>query len=386
MADETTEKKRGSGLRLARIAGIQITLDYSWFVIFILVLWGLGGGYFPRHFPGYSAPVYWAAGLAAAVLFFLSIFLHELAHSLVAIRYGIRIPEITFFIFGGVSKTSQEPPTPDIELKMAAAGPAASFLLALLFRGVQALLQGGGPATMASAIFGYLSWLNFVLGVFNLVPGFPLDGGRVLRALWWKKTGSVMAATRAASAAGKGFGLVLMLFGGYQFLIGAFVGGLWLFFIGLFLRSIADRGYRELVIQHSLEGVNVQDVMLRDPVGVPEQISVQELVSEYFFRYGYRGFPVIASNGEVTGIVTLDNVQPVPAAERENMPVRGVMSPLSGKVSIGADRSLADALRKMGDENTGRLLVLKDGRVAGMITKAGLLRFLEIRQILDRQR
>jgi CBS domain-containing protein len=265
---------------------------------------------------------------------------------------------------------------------MAAAGPAASFLLALLFRGVQALLQGGGPATMASAIFGYLSWLNFVLGVFNLVPGFPLDGGRVLRALWWKKTGSVMAATRAASAAGKGFGLVLMLFGGYQFLIGAFVGGLWLFFIGLFLRSIADRGYRELVIQHSLEGVNVQDVMLRDPVGVPEQISVQELVSEYFFRYGYRGFPVIASNGEVTGIVTLDNVQPVPAAERENMPVRGVMLPLSGKVSIGADRSLADALRKMGDENTGRLLVLKDGRVAGMITKAGLMRFLEIRQIL----
>jgi Zn-dependent protease len=201
MAEAVAEKKRG--LRLVKIGGIQITLDYSWFIVFALVLWSLSAGYFPQAYPGQSTQVYWTTGFLAALLFFFSVITHELSHSLMAIRSGIKIPEITLFIFGGMARLSEEAADVKTEFKIAIVGPLTSFALAFIFWLIQNFLRGDQPSIVVE-LFGYLAWINIALGVFNLLPGFPLDGGRVLRAFWWWKSGSMLDATRMASDWGKG--------------------------------------------------------------------------------------------------------------------------------------------------------------------------------------
>ncbi|MDA8086811.1 MAG: site-2 protease family protein, partial [Nitrospiraceae bacterium] len=213
------------GIKLLRIAGIQISIDFSWFIIFFLLLWSLSAGYFPRAFPRESATVYWAAGFAATILFFASVLIHELSHSLVAIRHGLSIPSITLFIFGGVSQLSEEAKDPGSELKIAIAGPMSSIVLAGVFYALQALASGSSYPIIG-AVMGYLAVINGALAVFNLIPGFPLDGGRVLRAIYWKKKGSLPKATRLASDIGKIVAVILIIFGGLQVLGGALISGL----------------------------------------------------------------------------------------------------------------------------------------------------------------
>jgi Zn-dependent protease len=376
------EKEHKGGLKLFKIAGIQITLDYSWLIIFVLVLWSLSSGYFPHHYPGQDTPTYWIAGFIAAILFFFSILAHELSHSLVAIRSGIKIPEITLFIFGGVSRLSEEADDPKTELKIALAGPLSSFALALLFLGVKLTLEEKQPS-MFVAIFDYLSWINVALGIFNLIPGFPLDGGRVLRALWWWKTGSLRQATKVASDIGKGFALALMVLGGLQIFTGSLIGGLWFIFIGMFLRGVAESGYQEMIMKQSLEGVQVQEVMIPEVVSVQPNLPLDRLIKDYFFRYGYRGFPVI-QEGAVLGVVSLSNVKDIPETEQQTRTVAEVMTPISDKITIPPETPLTEALQKMIREGIGRLLVIQSNqKMVGMITKNGLLRFLEIKRILE---
>jgi Zn-dependent protease/predicted transcriptional regulator len=369
------------GIKLFKIVGIQIRLDYSWLIIFLLVLWSLSAGYFPRYYPDQSSGTYWFAGLVATLLFFASILAHELSHSLVARRFGIEIREITLFIFGGMANIAKEPTSPKVEFMMAIVGPFTSFLLAALFWGITVIFEAIIPP-LAAVIFEYLAWINLALGIFNLFPGFPLDGGRVFRAFWWWKTGSLQRATRVASDIGKGLAVTLMILGALQIFAGALLAGLWSIFIGMFLRGIAEGGYRELILQQSLEAVQARDIMIEDVVSVPSTMPLSAVISEYFLRYGFRGFPV-ARDGKVLGVISLAEVGKIPENERDNNSAGEVMVPRSGKIEIAPDASLADALKQMTQENIGRLLVVEKDKIIGMITKTGLLRYWEVKQALE---
>lgn len=373
---------KGGAIPLVRVAGIQITIDFSWFVIFGLIFWSLSAGYFPRAFPGQSVQAYWFAGFMGALLFFLSVVVHELSHSLMALRSGIIIPEITLFIFGGVSKLSEDARDPETEFKIAVVGPLSSLVLAGIFRVLEALFQGAGLPLM-TAVFGYLSWINIVLAVFNLIPGFPLDGGRILRAFLWWKSGSMARSTKVASDFGKGFAIVLMLLGAYQVFSGMLIGGMWMVFIGVFLRGVAEGGYQEVVMRQALEGVQAREVMVENVVTVSPDIPISHLISGYFLHYGYKGFPV-EKEGNIVGIVSLGDIRDVPEEEQRSRTVGQVMTPIDSHMIITPEVSLAEALKIMSQRDMGRLLVMQNGRMIGMITKTGLLRLLEIKQILKR--
>jgi Zn-dependent protease/predicted transcriptional regulator len=381
MNSSDTTKHPASGLNLFKVAGIQITIDVSWFIIFLLVLWSLSAGYFPRQFPDQSVQVYWAAGLVATILFFFSVLFHEMSHSLMAQRCGIEISEIKLFIFGGVSKLSEEAKNPVNEFKIAVVGPMSSFVLAIFFWFCTRLL-GGLQLSLAPIITGYLVWINVALGIFNLLPGFPLDGGRILRAILWYKTGSLSRATKWASDVGKGLAIALMVLGALQIFAGMLIGGIWLIFIGMFLRGVAEGGYQEVVMRQSLEDVEVREVMIEDVVNVQPDLTIRKLVTDYFLRYGFKGFPVM-DNEKVIGVISLAEVKNIDYNQESTTRVADIMQPLNNKIVISPDISLVIAMRKMVTENTARLLVMENDQLLGMITKTGLLRFLEIRNILE---
>ncbi len=381
MSPDGGEQKSWRGITLFKIAGIRISLDFSWFIIFALVFFALSAGYMPRAYPGQPSQSYWVAGFIATLLFFASVMIHEIAHSLVAIHHGIDIPEITLFIFGGVSRLSQEPSDPQTEFKIAVVGPLTSFVLAAFFWGIGALLKNFGPSLIA-VVVGYLAWINLILGIFNLVPGFPLDGGRLLRAFLWWKTGSLTRATKVASDFGKGFALAIMILGGVQIFAGDLINGLWFIFIGMFLRGMSSQGYEELVIRKALEGVHVNEVMVREVVTVPPDLTISQLIHDYFLHYAFRGFPV-TDNGQVLGVVSVTAVRQLPLEEYDVRRVADIMTPLTDDVLVDGRASLADALVKMSREGQDHLLVLNGGRLAGLVTKTGLLRFVQIKQVLE---
>ncbi|HSF19039.1 MAG TPA: site-2 protease family protein [Vicinamibacteria bacterium] len=378
----TNGERMERGIQLFRVAGIRIVIDYSWFAIFLLVLFSLSVGYFPQEHPDESGVTYWIAGLAATLLFFLSILLHELAHSLMAIRSGISIPSITLFVFGGVSKLSEEAKDPGTELKIAIVGPLTSFFLALLFWAMSRLVEPVALPLVVSTL-DYLALINGALGVFNLIPGFPLDGGRVLRAIWWRRTGSLQAATRLVSDLGKGFALALMLLGAVQIFFHNLLGGAWLLFIGMFLRGVAERGYQDMMLRGALEGVQVSDVMVRDVVTVSPRTSLRDLVNDYFLRYGYHGFPVLEQNRAV-GLVSISSLAGVREEELAEKTVAAVMTPLDDSRIIAADAPLIEALTRMAPSGVGRLVVMVGQNMVGLITRTGLARLVEIRRQLNR--
>ena len=369
------------GIPLFRIAGIQIRLELSWFLIFGLILVSLSAGYFPSQHPDQSASAYWAAGAAATLLFFLSILVHELSHAVMARLSGIRVPAITLFLFGGVSHMEEEARTPASELRIAAVGPLASFVLAGVFWGLHRALAPGLPP-LAGAVISYLAWINAALGVFNLLPGFPLDGGRVLRAVAWWRTGSLRRATRLAADAGKGLAVGLMILGALQIFVGALLGGVWLILIGMFLRSMAEAGYQNLVLAQALEDVRAGDVAIRDPLTVSPELTLRELVDDHLLRHGYRAYPVV-EGGRPIGVISVNDLQEVPPEKRDSMRVRERMRALEDSMRVSPDVPLADALRKLAAAPGGRLLVLRGDRLEGLLTKSGLARFVEIRQVLE---
>lgn len=369
-------------IKLFRVFGIQISLDYSWFIVFALVFWSLSAGYFPREFPNQSSLTYWTAGLVATVMLFFSILVHELSHSLMAIHSGLTIREISLFLFGGVSRITEEAKDPLTELKIALVGPVTSLALSMVFRALQSIVSGMQPS-LTVAILGYLAWINLALAVFNLMPGFPLDGGRALRAILWWKTNSLTRATKWAADIGKGFSVALIMLGGLQIFTGNLVGGLWIIFIGMFLRIVAEGGYQEVVMRQCLEDVRVEEVMTRNVVTVPPHITLAELVDHYFMHHGYRGFPV-SQDGKIIGVVSLQNLKGISREQQQSRTVGEILSPLSEEALISPEISLADAMKKMVLEGQDRLLVMRDDTMIGMITKTGLLRFLEMRRILER--
>ena len=378
---QPSESSRKWNFHLLRVGGIDITINYSWLIIFALVVVSLSVGYFPRYFPGYDYKIYWLTGLVATLLFFASIIIHELSHSLTAVRLGIKIPEITLFLFGGVAHLSEEPADPKSELKIAVAGPIASFVLAALFWIIAKLIQGTANELIV-AVFDYLAWINIILGAFNLVPGYPLDGGRIFRALVWWRTGSVTIATKWASDIGKGFAWALMILGIFQIFAGNLIGGLWLILIGMFLKGIATAGYQETVMRQFLDHVRVNQVMVEDLVKVAPDLPVSEVIDDFFLKYGYGGFPVV-QNGTPVGLINLANVKDIPREERYTKKVGDVMMPLESNISISPSETLTDALQKMTRLGVGRLLIMEDNVLKGIITKSGLMRYLELKKALQ---
>jgi Zn-dependent protease/CBS domain-containing protein len=378
-ARSTAEPRRG--FPLLRVGGIQVRIDASWLLIFALVLWSLSAGYFPRQYPELDAFAYGVAGLVATLLFFLSILLHELSHSFVARAAGIEVHSITLFLFGGVSEMESDPESPGTEVRVAIVGPLASLALAGLFWALHRWLGGTLPP-IAAGILLYLAWINGALAVFNLLPGFPLDGGRVFRAVAWWRTGSLTRATKLASDVGKGFALALMVLGAIQIFGGALVGGLWFILIGLFLRGMAEAGYQTLVIKNALSGVSVEEVMSRDVVSVPAELPLDELIDDYFVGRGMRGFPVV-EGGRVRGLIGVADVADVPRERRSQLRVSDAMRPLKADMRIEPGASLTDALRRLAAAPSGRLLVMRGDDVAGILTRTGLARFLEIRRVLE---
>lgn len=362
-----------------KIAGVQVSLDYSWAILFAIVLWSLAAGYFPYAYPGYTQSSYWIVGLAATVLFFASVLIHELAHAAVANRLGEQVDRITLFVFGGLAHLTGEPRNPFDEVRIAAVGPLTSAALAGVFWAIARAL--GGEAPLWKAVFDYLAFVNAALAVFNLLPGFPLDGGRLFRAIAWWWTGDLRRASEKAANWGEGIGYGLILLGALEIFGGALAGGLWLIFIGLFLRAAAIGSYRHVVVQQMLGHTRVGDIMIRQPATLTPELSIADAVEQSFLRHGYAGFPV-ASDGRALGLLSLAEVSACPPADRAQRRVADLMQPLDEQLRIAASASVADALARMAEADVGRLLVTEDDRLVGMITRSGIARFVHFRSLL----
>jgi Zn-dependent protease/CBS domain-containing protein len=373
------KRKRRNTVPVFHIAGIQVNLDYSWFIIFALVTWSLSAGYYPRHYEGFHAAVYWTAGTLTSLLFFLSIMLHELVHSLVAIRLGITIRSINLFFLGGTSQLSHGAKRPLDEFLIAFSGPASNLLLGGMFFGLNSSVHHIPYVPFIDAMANYLAWINVFIGLFNLVPAFPLDGGRILQAIFWWKTGSSRYAMRLSTDMGKGFSIAIVCLGALQVFTGSLIGGLILILVGLYLRNMAYAGMEGFEIRHSLENLKVSDVMTDHPDAVPPDITVEELVADYFIDSGYREFPV-ASDGAIEGVVSLENIFPLTVEERKTMTVRDIMVPLASETQVSPEDSLSVALRRMIGSNANNLAVMEDGKMVGLLTRTGVTRLMELRK------
>lgn len=359
-------------VKIVSIMGIPVRVHFSWLIVFGLIAWSLSTAYFPSAAPDLSEMSYWMGGLLAALLLFISVALHELSHSYMAKRYRLGISSITLFIFGGVSQMKGEPPTPEAERKIALAGPLASFLLSLIFFLIYSVVTG----KVERALFSYISQLNLVLGVFNLIPGFPMDGGRVVRAFLWKRSNDFLYATRRASAFGRGIAVFFIVFGLF-FLFAGYPGALWLMLIGWFLHTAAQSSYQQASLQENLRGVRVEDVMTRDVTAIPSHTSLDDAVNGYFLKYGYGGFPVMHER-EFLGFVTLKDVKDVPKERWSSVSVADVIAVHHRRWEVSGSDDLVKALELMINEDKGRLAVMENGELVGIITRNGIARYVQI--------
>jgi Zn-dependent protease/CBS domain-containing protein len=365
---------RGS-LVLGAIRGIPIRIHFTWLIIFGLLSWSLASGYFPQRYPDLPITAYWIKAIIAALFLFGSVLVHELMHAIMAQSLRVPIAGITLFALGGVSEMKQEPPSPSAEFKIAIVGPLASLVLAGLFWMVWQVLEREGPDPSFAAIALYLVGLNLVVAVFNMLPAFPLDGGRVLRAIIWGITKNLKKATYLATRVGRVFAYILISVGALSLFAGAGFQGIWMALIGFFLLQSAQASYTQVVLKEALAGVAIRDIMVKQVVSVPPGLSIKALIEGYFLTHGYGGFPVI-ENGQVLGIVSLGDVKRVPPEDYDRVTVREVMVPLSERLTIAPEEDVSLALQRMAEDELARLIVMERGRMLGLVTKSGLSRFL----------
>lgn len=371
------------GFHLGKILGISVDIDWSWLLIFALVVYTLAVGYFPFFYPGFTPTTNWTLGVVAAILLFASVLAHELSHSVVARRNGIEIKGITLFLFGGAAQTRSEPKTAWVEFKMAIAGPLSSLVIAGLFW----LLNCGGIAAgwplPVIATFGYLALINVVLAVFNMVPGFPLDGGRVLRSIIWGVTDNLRKATRWASYVGQGFGYFLIAFGFLNVFSGNFIGGLWLVFIGWFLVGAAKQSYEQLLLQQALSGVEVRNVMTPDVPIIAPEMSIEEFVNDYLLRQDYQAYPVATGDERLIGVIGVEEVRSVPREQWNTTPVRSVVKSVENERTVEPDDDAWQALMQLAELNARRLLVMEGDRVEGVVTRENLFHLVRMKTQLE---
>jgi Zn-dependent protease/CBS domain-containing protein len=366
-------------IHLGRIAGISIDVNYSWLIILVLLTFSLAVSWFPSTLPRMGTLTYWILGLIAALLLFASVLAHELAHSVVARARGLSVKSITLFIFGGVSNIEQEPKSAGVEFQVAIVGPLTSIIIGGISWALALVTQGiNGPVT---AVLGYLGISNLLLGVFNLIPGFPLDGGRVLRSILWGVTGSLRRATRWASLVGQVVAFLFILWGIWQFFTGNVLGGIWIGFIGWFLLNAAQTANQQVMMESLLRGVTVGDVMSPPPEPIPADTTVEQLVYSHMLPRGERAVPVVEDN-RLVGMITLGTIREHPREQWATLPVRQVMIPTEKLHMVQPSQPLSDVLTTMINEDINQLPVIADGRVVGMLTREAVVRYIEMRRSL----
>ncbi|MEX1023085.1 MAG: site-2 protease family protein [Dehalococcoidia bacterium] len=359
------------GLQIARIRGIAIRVHWSWALIFTLLTWIVAGSYVEQY-EGWSDVQAWGAGAATVVAFFLSVLLHELSHALVAQGYGMNVPSITLFIFGGVSNIATEMKSARQEFFVAAAGPGMSFLLAFVLVGL-AFLVGGS----LGSILGYLGVVNAVLGIFNMLPGFPLDGGRVFRSVIWARTGDLTRATRVAARVGVGIAW-LMIGGGVIIAITVSLTGLWYVLIGLFLKQAAEAAEQQLLLERALNRVRTGELMRPAPEPMPESSSLQRIVDERVLARGER-FVVLERDERITGILTTTDLAKVPRDDWATTSARNAMIPANEIATVTPSTPATEAVRTMAERDVHQLPVIEDGRLVGLLTRGDVLNQIQTR-------
>jgi len=373
----------GDSIKLGRIFGVRIGVAPSWFVVLFVIIWALSGSY-SDMFPGEATKAF-ALAVISALLFFVSVLLHELGHAVVAIRNGIGIRGIDLWMFGGVAKMERDTDSPGVEFRVAAAGPLVTLLIAGACFGAGALLAGPGDAFDSTrfnsvsgdevlSVLGYLAFINAALLIFNLIPGFPLDGGRIARAIAWKVTGDRTRATHFAAVLGRGFSYVLIGGGVYVALVvGDVFGGLWFAFIGVFLGQAAKGADQQAAVSDRIDGLLVSDVMDSEPVAVPAEMDLARADDEFFARYRYPWFPVVDAAGRFVGLVTQASVDALPDAVRGGRTVASVMAADSGedenRLRVAPDEPLESLLTLTGLTRLGAIMAVDgDGRLRGVVT------------------
>lgn len=371
----------GRTYNLFRILGIPVGIHPSWLIILVLLSWSLAAGWFPARYPSLDVATYWAMGIAGALGLFVSILLHELSHALVATRRGLPIRGITLFLFGGVARMEEEPSTPRLEFYMALAGPVASVLIAVACLGLASLGRATSWPPPAVGVVEYLGVVNLLLVAFNVVPAFPLDGGRVLRSILWQWKGSLAWATRVTSEIGSTFGALLVVLGVFSLIGGNLIGGVWFALIGLFLRDAARMGYQQLLLRQLLEGEPVRRFARADVVTVPPDLSLREFVDDLVYRDHFKMYPVVEGD-RLLGMMTTRSLKEYPRDQWAAVRVGDAMTPPSDENTVEVDADALDALQKMGQGHS-RLMVVSDGKLVGIVTLKDLLELFQLKIELE---
>ncbi|HEV2583095.1 MAG TPA: site-2 protease family protein [Ktedonobacteraceae bacterium] len=365
--------------RIGKIAGIDIDIHVSWIIILVFLTVSLDTGWFPQLYPGWSTATYWLIAFLSSLLLFVSVLLHELAHSLVARRRGLPVKSITLFIFGGVSNIEREPQSPGVEFQIAFVGPLTSLVIGAICFLLQVPLRGSNSPL--EGILFYLAVTNILLGVFNLIPGFPLDGGRVLRSIVWRLTGNLRQATRVASLTGQVIAYLFILLGIWIFFVGDILDGIWFGFIGWFLLSAAQSANAQGMLTSVLSGVTVGEVMNPKPATVPADISLQQLVDAYFLPGGLR-YALVMQADHLVGLITLGDIRHIPREQWGQVPVSTAMIPLSRLHVVTPQQSLSDVLPLMAGRDVNQLPVLENDALVGILSRDAIVHYLEVRRSL----
>jgi len=372
----------GKGITLVKLFGFKVKIDLSWLILGLLITWTLAQGLFPQFYEGLRTATYWIMGIAGALGLLVSIVFHELWHSLIARKFGLSMRGITLFIFGGVAEMTEEPPSPKAEFFMAVAGPISSIVLSLGLFGIFFLGINLGWPDSITGVINYLAFLNLILAGFNLLPAFPLDGGRVLRSVLWGWKDNIRWATQIASKIGGAFGIALIVLGVLELFLGNLIGGVWMAVIGLFIRGASQSAYQQMLIRRSLEGEKVRRFMKSDLVTVSPSISVEDLVEDYIYKHHFKMYPVV-ENDQLLGCVTLSQVKTIPKEGRKDRKVRELAEACSEKNTIGPDEDAMKALTTMRKTNSSRLMVVEGNRLVGVITLKDMMGLLSLKIDLE---
>jgi Zn-dependent protease len=376
------EKMFGQPVSLFKIWGFEIKVNWSWLILAALVIWSLATGLFPEYYKDLTSSAYWWMGGAGTLGLFLSIVFHELSHSLVARRFGLTIKGITLFIFGGVAEMEDDPPDSRAEFMMAAAGPLSSILIGIIMYIFYYFGQKSDWPVEVNGVFAYLAWVNMVLAAFNLVPAFPLDGGRVLRSVLWNWKKDLRWATDISSKIGSGFGILLIIIGVIYIFRGNFIGGMWWFMIGLFLRSTAQVSYQQLMAKTIFHAEKVKDLMVKNPMTVPRSITLAEFIRDYVYKFHFQMYPVL-SFGKLTGCITVKQAAAVPREEWSEHTVSEVALPCSEGTAVGPEEDAYKALAIMNRTGNSRLLVVDGDKLVGVIALKDMLKLLSLKMALN---
>ena len=368
-------------VKIGKIQGIDIELNYSWFLIFFIIASGLANIDLPRQYPDKSSDFYWLIGVISALSLNVSVLVHELAHSILARRKGLSIKNITLHFFGGVSYIDEESIDPKTEAYVSAVGPLSSLVIGIVLLTVNYSLGAETPDSL-EAIFRYVGYVNVSLAVFNLIPALPMDGGRLLRAVIWSRNGNYLRATRSISSVSKGISIVFMVLGIFTILSFGSQNGIWLVLIGIFINNGSKDSLSQTIISEALGGMTVREIMTKEVQTVEPDVSVQRIIDEDFSVYKHQGYPVL-EDGELVGVITNEDVRKVRDEERDSTAVRDVMIKRDQLITVSPDEKASDALMLMATRDVGRLLVIDDDNLVGIITRSDINRTIKMKTELN---